>query len=128
MAGRGGFRWDDDSLFRRAPGVAERIDSMVGTVIEYYATRSEGHMRQNAPWRDQTGNARAGLNATTQHLPLLRHSIILSHTMPYGIWLEVRWSGRYAIIDPTLRVMGPKVMVAIAQGWGPAVSGSLGGA
>lgn len=122
---RGGFRWDDESLFRRAPQVAGRIDAMVGTTIEYWASRAEGHMRANAPWQDQTGNARAGLNARTEHLPLLRHSIILSHTMPYGIWLEVRWSGRYAIIDPTMQFIGPKVMVMIAQGWGPAVSGGL---
>jgi len=38
------------------------------------------------------------------------HSIWIFHTVPYGIWLEVRWEGRYAIISPTLRVQGRAFM------------------
>jgi len=30
--------------------------------------------------------------------------------MPYGIWLEVRNSGAYAIILPTIRTKGREVM------------------
>jgi hypothetical protein len=119
---RSGFRWEDGSLFRSAPGLAERIDGMVSTVVEYYSTRATSHMRSNAPWRDQTGNARNGLRATTNHVPFRRHSIILSHGVPYGIWLEVRWSGRYAIIDPTMRAIGPQVLDMIGRRWGPTIS------
>lgn len=119
---RGGMRWEDSELFRRAPGMSSRIDGMVATVVDYYATRAEAHMRTNAPWNDQTGNARNGLSARTEHIPYKRHSIILSHGVPYGIWLEVRWSGRYAIINPTMINIGPKVLDMIGRSWGPTIS------
>lgn len=122
-----GFRWEEGSLFRRAPQVAERIDAMVSLVTEYYSTRSQTYMRANAPWTDRTTNARNGLTARAQHLPLKSHMIILSHGVPYGIWLEVRWSGRYSIIDPTMRHIGPQVLAMIARNWGPTMTGALGG-
>jgi hypothetical protein len=39
-----------------------------------------------------------------------RSTIIIAHGVPYGIWLEVRFSGRYAIIGPTLVYTGDLTM------------------
>lgn len=66
-------------------------------------------MRANAPWKDHTANARNGLTARPQSQPG-KHVIILSHSMPYGIWLEVRWSGKYGIIPESVRTGGQEVM------------------
>lgn len=69
----------------------------------------ENYMKTNAPWTDQTGNARNGLTAR----PFQEGEtvgIVLSHSVPYGIYLEAKWSGRYAIIQPTIDAMGPVVM------------------
>jgi hypothetical protein len=41
--------------------------------------------------------------------------IVLSHGVPYGIWLEVRFSGKYAIVTPAIPYWGPKVMTLAAQ-------------
>lgn len=69
----------------------------------------ENYMRNNAPWTDRTGNARNGLLARA-----FRDGdevgIDLFHSVPYGIWLEVKQSGQYAIIQPTIDHMGPIVM------------------
>jgi hypothetical protein len=67
-------------------------------------------MRQNAPWTDQTGNARNGLFAEAKHDWGRTHAIVLYHSVPYGIWLEVRHQGRYAIILPTAKEQGMAVM------------------
>lgn len=67
-------------------------------------------MRDNAPWTDRTGNARNGLKAEHQKQEMRWHQLTLSHSVPYGIWLEVRWSGRYAILNPTLEKIGPELM------------------
>jgi hypothetical protein len=66
------------------------------------------YMKLNAPWKDQTGNARAGLFTTTA-LGLRRDhwELILSHSVRYGIYLEICNSGKYAIIMPTIRYIGP---------------------
>jgi hypothetical protein len=69
----------------------------------------ESYMKTEAPWTDQTGNARSGLFARA-FKEGSTVGIDLSHSVAYGIWLEVRFSGRYAIIEPTIEAMGPVVM------------------
>jgi hypothetical protein len=69
----------------------------------------ENFMKTNAPWQDQTGNARNGLTARP-YREGDEVGIVLSHSVFYGIFLESRFSGRYAIIQPTIDEMGPRVM------------------
>jgi len=40
---------------------------------------------------------------------------VVYHTMPYGLWLEVRWSGRYAIIGPTMLHIAPQLALVTAE-------------
>ena len=80
------------------------------TIIAYrMSPEVESYMKVNASWIDRTGNARIGLAAR----PFIEGDsigIVLYHQVPYGIYLEVRFAGRYAIIQPTIDVMGPRVM------------------
>jgi hypothetical protein len=87
--------------------------AMVATA-KYVAPQIQGHMRANASWTDRTGNARNGLFATVQ-TGADEVRIVLGHSVPYGFWLEVRWSGKYAIIIPTLQVWGPKFFALLAK-------------
>ena len=66
----------------------------------------EGYARDNAPWTDRTGAARAGLTAQGSHSGV-ELELTLAHTVDYGLWLEVIQSGRFAIIMPTLEHYGP---------------------
>jgi hypothetical protein len=47
---------------------------------------------------------------------LNHYYIDLFHTVEYGIWLEIRWDGRFAIIQPTLEHFGPEVMGSLGMG------------
>lgn len=87
-----------------------RLDRGVAGVMEYWDSRLEGHMKTDAKWTDRTGNARNGLRAVAFHEPGVRHGVDLFHSVPYGIWLEVRWAGRYAIVIPTIVQYAPKIM------------------
>lgn len=109
MARRGVF-FDINTLSPRLKRLMPAIDAGVDLTFDSMVPVAEGYMRTNAPWTDRTGNARAGLRAQHVANPMVRHELILYHTMPYGIWLEVRWSGRYAIIAPTIQEIGPDVM------------------
>lgn len=102
--------WDFDRLTPHLKDFMPAVEAGVDLAFDAAVPRAETYMRENAPWTDQTGNARAGLRAQHEKEPFVVHELILYHTMPYGIWLEVRWSGRYAIIAPTLETMGPEVM------------------
>lgn len=110
MAGnRRSFRWDSSKLITNVQNAGPRIDRAVTAAVEYQATRSESWMRQNAKWTDRTANARNGLTANPRHTKN-QHVIILSHSVPYGIWLEVRWSGKYGVIPEAVRVGGAELM------------------
>lgn len=91
---------------RRFPDVANR---QIAQTIDYFSPRVEGYARDNAPWTDRTGNARTGLRARPQH-ESRSHSIVVFHSVPYGIWLEIRFEGRYAIILPTVQIQGRELM------------------
>jgi hypothetical protein len=73
------------------------------------APEVENYMKVNAPWTDQTSNARNGL-AARAYRDQDQIGIVLYHQVSYGIWLETRFGGKYAIIQPTIDAMSPKVM------------------
>lgn len=103
-----------DSLTPNLKKYMPAVDAGVDLAFDSMVPIAEGYMRTNAPWTDRTGNARNGLRARHDAKPTVSHELILYHTMPYGIWLEVRWSGRYAIIALTLQAMGPDTMERVA--------------
>ena len=104
-----GFRPFTDNL---TPGIALYSVEMIHRVHEVmrsYALEMQNYAQSNAPWQDQTGDARAGLEAIVDEHPV-RPSIYLYHTVDYGKWLEIRWNGLYAVIMPTIEDMGPGLM------------------
>lgn len=109
MASGGGITWTDESLFRNLKTAPDKFDSAMAAFTTYWAPRVESYARDNAPWTDRTSNARNGLKAEPE-IGRGDYAINLFHRVPYGIWLEVRHNGRYAIILPTIKVMGREVM------------------
>lgn len=110
MAGRQTtFTWDPGKLQGNVKALPSRIDRALAAAVEYAATKSEASMKRNAPWTDQTTNARNGLHTTPFHEGKT-HGYHLAHGVPYGIWLEVRWDGRYGIIPQSVQEGGMMVM------------------
>jgi hypothetical protein len=70
-----------------------------------------------ARWTDRTGNARSGLTAIADNSrsQSWHYEIVLFHSVPYGIWLEVRFAERYAIIKPTIRYEAPQYFDTASQ-------------
>lgn len=81
--------------------------------VKANAPRIEEWMKTNAPWKDQTGNARNGLRAEAR-VGKDDSSIVMYGSVPYQIWLEVRFGGRYAIIGPAVAEWAPRVMESVA--------------
>lgn len=107
------FRWrgDLEGNLKTMGLQNKRAMVVAGNAI---AAESQAYMRSNANWQDQSGNARNGLKAQTIVAKNLV-AVVLYHSVPYGIWLEVRWSGKYAIIMPTVEVMAPRYMALVAK-------------
>lgn len=104
-----GIVWIEDTLTPGIRSFPAKLEVAIDSVMEYNANEAQSYMRTNAPWQDQTGNARQGLFAQAgKDGP--HHFIVLYHTMPYGIFLEISHDAQYAIIEPTIQSQGPKVM------------------
>jgi hypothetical protein len=103
--------WNDQSIVQGIANGEERVNRALMAVMQYNAPKCEAFMKTNANWTDQTGNARNGLRAEA-FVDGNNYGIYLFHSVPYGIWLEVKFSGRYSIITPTIETMGPQVMAS----------------
>lgn len=112
MASAARFVVTSDTL---TPGLRRFPTAILGrlkVIGEYYADRASSYAKQNAPWTDRTGAARQLLDAQSR-TSATQMEIVVYHGVDYGIWLEVRWSGKYAIIMPTIETIGPEVMTAL---------------
>lgn len=105
------------SLFQDylTPGIgayAANLPSEVHRIMREHGAEMVAYARENAPWRDRTGDAREGIDFSVDE-DINNPTLYLFHTVSYGVWLEVRWNGEYAIIIPTLEAMGPELMLKL---------------
>jgi hypothetical protein len=106
--------WNDRALINQLRTFNARADRAITAATVFHAGRAVSYARANAPWTDRTTNARNGLFARAERdAPVYR--IVVGHSVPYGVWLEVRWAGRYAIIRPTIDHEGPELMKTVSQ-------------
>ena len=92
-----------DEMIRRVEEYERRVLSAVTQVGQYFEAVFESYAKENAAWQDQTGNARQTLHAFIEELSGETVRLYLSHGVEYGIHLETRFAGRYAIIWPTIQ-------------------------
>ena len=107
--------FDFDSLTPSLQRMLPQVDAGVDLAFDFMRDHAETYARTNAPWTDRTSNARNGLSVVHTKVPMVVHQLITYHTMPYGLWLEVRWSGRYAIIGPTMLHISPQLAIVLAE-------------
>lgn len=91
----------DKEIKQRMEQYRQDARNAVESLADNYAAEIERDAKLNAPWQDRTGNARQGLFAKVDSVSG-KTTIYLSHRMDYGIDLELKFAGRYAIIIPTL--------------------------
>ena len=101
-------------LYAALDNYEEMVLRAVEALGNYYAPVLESYAKANAPWKNQTGNARQGLFGLAERGPEVV-TIYLSHGVYYGIYLETRWGGRYAIIMPAIQAHLPGIQVALAR-------------
>lgn len=117
MARPSEFRWvvpPADVFPQMSQAYIQRVRQAVYTLCQFYAPQIEADMKASAPWTDRTGNARQTLSAAAQEVAdaIL---IEMGYGVDYGIYLEHKNSGRYAILAPTVDKFGPIVMQGIQR-------------
>lgn len=95
-----------------------RMQRVIGGLFLYAEGEGTDYMKENAPWTDRTGNARAGLHAYVPPSGGEDNDIfelIFAHSMYYGVFLELANSGRYSIIAQTVQHFGDLLMQRISR-------------
>lgn len=112
-----GVHWDTAAMEAAIDELSPRINAGLAATGSKIAADGEAWMKATAPWNDVTGAARNGLvgrygggaggrdssgKFTKGGGGTFSHRVTFSHTVDYGIWLEVRFDGRNAIIMPAV--------------------------
>lgn len=105
------------SLRTNINAVPQKVERLIAGVLLRQENVSTGYMKTNARWTDRTSNARNGLHSVYS-IEGDTHILTLTHGVPYGIWLEVRYAGRYAIILESVQKGGADVMRLLSNGLG----------
>lgn len=92
----------------------DKMSVKLGAVVLMYAATKaselQAKMKLNRPWTDRTGMAKALLNTKVSQPNKNTVRITLAHGVDYGIWLELAHGKNYAIIAPTVREEGPRIV------------------
>lgn len=104
------LNYNESTLKRNLDNMGPKMGAMI---LMYAATRAseiEAKMKVNRPWTDRTNMAKATLRARVSQPNNNTIRITLSHGVEYGIWLELAHEKNYAIIAPTVREEGPRIV------------------
>jgi hypothetical protein len=120
MAAAAGFRWESQptELGRAADEYGARVMAALGELADLYAARLEAYAKRNAPWLDQSGNARQSLTgravkeATRVAIELWGGGRVNGQDTSYIVYLELG-TNRMAprpIIVPTIEAHAAEIM------------------
>lgn len=107
---RQSFTMISDPHAERLAALKAVLPSAIEKVMQYNANEGQNFMRSNAPWTDRTGNARQGLAGRSFKRGQWKYTIVLYHSVSYGIWLELANDRKYKIIEPAWLRTGQQVM------------------
>jgi hypothetical protein len=102
---RGGFgiAWDVHPLVlaENVDKYGDRVKDSLRKEMERVAKEVEEYAKSTHPWNNVTGAAEAGLTCVVFESGE-GFELVLYHSVPYGIWLEIKFAGRDAVILPAL--------------------------
>lgn len=109
-----GFVWTkspEETIKKNIVAYGQTVLDGVDDAAHQIAREGKEFMQANAPWTDRTGRARRYLRGYVTKRAT-ETTVTFSHgsTIDYGIWLEVKNGGRYAIVGPTFRLFSNEYM------------------
>lgn len=101
--------FDDSEVRRNLDELSNRFDAALEMYGQTAASYLQSQAKQNRPWTDRTGDARRGLTGSEELSPT-ELTIVLAHTVDYGLWLELAHEKNYAIVEPTVQANRQKIV------------------
>lgn len=104
------LNYDESSLKDKLDKMSVKLGAVILMYAATKASELQAKMKMNRPWTDRTGMAKALLNAKVSQPDKNTIRITLTHGVDYGIWLELANGKNYAIIAPTIKQEGPRIV------------------
>lgn len=102
--------WDNSNLNKNLDKMATKLGAVILMYASTKAVELESKMKIKRPWTDRTGMAKATLSGRVSQPDANTVRITLAHGVSYGIWLELAHEKNYAIIAPTIKEEGPRIV------------------
>lgn len=102
--------YNSSDLEKNLDKMSEKFGAVLLMYMTTKASELQSKMKQNRPWTDRTNMAKTMLNAKVSQPDNNTIRITLVHGVDYGIWLELANEKNYAIIAPTVRDEGPRIV------------------
>lgn len=114
------FQWQITPEKAWPPFVQAQADGFEADVVALAEAMAESitqAMKDDAPWTDRTGDARAALFAALIHEAHKMVGILLSHgsLIDYSVYLEYDHAGRFAILAPTVDRFAPRFVAGVEK-------------
>lgn len=105
----------DNGIVMGLESVQNRVSQNFVQYMQRRADEIEVYMKQNHPWQNRTGRAERGLHTSVDEVITGGEALVqigLLHDEGTWYWrhLEYGMGRRFAIIEPTQRVFGPKLL------------------
>lgn len=105
----------DNGIVMGLESVQNRASQNFVKYMQRRADEIEVYMKQNHPWQNRTGRAERGLHTSVDEVVTGGEALVqigLLHDEGTWYWrhLEYGMGRRFAIIEPTQRVFGPKLL------------------
>ena len=104
------LNYNESTLKKNLDNMSEKLGAVILMYAATKASELQSKMKINRPWTDRTNMAKATLNAKVSQPDSNTVRITLAHGVDYGIWLELANEKRYAIVAPTIREEGPRIV------------------
>ena len=102
--------WENSKLSKNLYKMENKVGAALLMYMSTKASEVESYMKLNRPWTDRTGMAKATLNTSVSKPSKTVLRMTLAHGVDYGIWLELAHEKNYAIVAPTVREEGPRMV------------------
>lgn len=105
----------DNGIVMGLESVQNRASQNFVQYMQRRADEIEVYMKQNHPWQNRTGRAERGLHTSVDEVVTGGEALVqigLLHDEGTWYWrhLEYGMGRRFAIIEPTQRIFGPKLL------------------
>ena len=107
--------YSDNGIVMGLEAIQERAPQNFVKYMQRRADEIEAYMKQNHPWQNRTGRAERGLHTSVDEDTAGGEALVqigLFHDEGTWYWrhLEYGMGRRFAIIEPTQRTFGPKLL------------------